>query len=88
MGSVQINTRAHQTSHPTFPHSFPVTVMDVTTASPTPHHVSERTETSSAFPSRLSVSSSQVKKQLERLKHNKAAGPGGVNRRILQACVE
>ena len=38
--------------------------------------------------SRLSVSSSQVKRQLGRLNQNKAASPDGVSSRILKACVE
>ena len=40
------------------------------------------------FPSCLSVSSSQVKKQLEILNRNKAAGPFGVSPRVLKACAD
>uniref|UniRef100_A0A8C6NVM8 Reverse transcriptase domain-containing protein n=1 Tax=Nothobranchius furzeri TaxID=105023 RepID=A0A8C6NVM8_NOTFU len=39
-------------------------------------------------PSHLSVSRSQVKRQLERLNRNKAAGPDGVSPRVLKACAE
>uniref|UniRef100_A0A8C6W187 Reverse transcriptase domain-containing protein n=1 Tax=Nothobranchius furzeri TaxID=105023 RepID=A0A8C6W187_NOTFU len=39
-------------------------------------------------PSHLSVSRSQVKRQLERLNRNKAAGPDGVIPRVLKACAE
>uniref|UniRef100_A0A8C6NVF2 Reverse transcriptase domain-containing protein n=1 Tax=Nothobranchius furzeri TaxID=105023 RepID=A0A8C6NVF2_NOTFU len=41
--------------------------------------------TSSSY---LSVSRSQVKRQLERLNRNKAAGPDGVSPRVLKACAE
>ena len=43
-------------------------------------------ETSSASPSTLSVSCNQVKKQLEKLNQNKAAGPDGVCPRVLKTC--
>nr|XP_054598774.1 uncharacterized protein LOC129163848 [Nothobranchius furzeri] len=39
-------------------------------------------------PSHLSVSTSQVKSQLERLNRNKAAGPDGVSPRVLKACAD
>jgi len=52
--------------------------MDLNTASPTCLPTREYDETSFVSPSKLFVSSSQVKKQLERMSQNKAAGPDGV----------
>ena len=39
----------------------------------------------STSPTRLTDSSGQVKRQLERLRHNKAAGPKGISPRVLKA---
>jgi len=63
-------------------------VMAANTASPTSPPTSGHTETSSASPFSLYVSSSQGKKQLERLNQNKAAGPNGVSPLVPRACAE
>ena len=59
-------------------------VMDLNTASSP--STSALPETSSASNSTLSVSCNQVKKQLEKLNQNKAAGPDGVSPRVLKTC--
>merc|ERR1712035_80127 len=59
-------------------------VMDLNTASSP--STSALPETSSASTSTLSVSCNQVKKQLEKLNQNKAAGPDGVSPRVLKTC--
>ena len=65
-------------------------VIALNTASPTSPPTSGLTETSSTStsPSSLFVSSCQVKKHLERLNQNKAAGPDGVSPRLLKTCAQ
>ena len=59
-------------------------VMDLNTDIP---HIRTRGNPSAPLSSPC-VSSSQVKKQLERLNQNKAAAPDGVSLRLLKACAE
>ena len=54
----------------------------------TPSPLSGSTEPPSTSPTNLSVFRSQVKKQLDSLRQNKAAGPDGIGPRVLKACVD
>jgi len=67
--------------------SLSTSIMDLNTASPTFPPTSRHNQTSS-LPCSLSVSSIQVKRQLEGLNQNPAAEPDGVSRRVLKDFVE
>ena len=87
---------AKQTSHNPLTHSFPVTsqlshlpselwILLLLHRCLQPHQEMLGPPPS---PSPLSVSSSQLKKRLDRLNWNKAAGPDVVSPRVLKACVD
>ena len=63
-------------------------VMDLNIASPMPPPTLKPNYSSSVCSSSLSVSSSPLKKQLDRLNQNNSAGTDGVNPSVLKPCAE